>query len=301
MQSLFGYVQDAQIAAKLVNTFNFYNEFEPYFTQNWVQVITDDAKWQIQDCIDLIRENFITLKWGDSCSWTFDQSVIDAVEARAFDAFLCSHNAWRDLNWPHEYEDFNFGAKLLEELENIFHKMYIKDLQNIIMENREFDHQELVFLLVNLQRTYGFIDIFSNTLGDINNKMEMKHSEHVFNLIKSARERYYAECQSKINQFCEYTRSKISELIKNGNIFEVKDDAETDNDKTISSALKDMVTNLSSAFLRQQSLSDSRHLLGYVNGLLNFFSVNLDKVRSPFYISVSARNQKLLNVPTSIQ
>ena len=78
-----------------------------------MQVITDDAKWQIQDCIDLIRENFVTLKWGDSCSWTFDQSVIDAVEARAFDAFKCSHNAWRDLNWPHEYEDFNFGAKLL--------------------------------------------------------------------------------------------------------------------------------------------------------------------------------------------
>ena len=177
LQSLFGYVQDAQIAAKLVNTFNFYNEFEPYFTQNWVQVITEDAKWQIQDCIDLIRENFVTLKWGDSCSWTFDQSVIDAVEARAFDAFLCSHNAWRDLNWPHEYEDFNFGAKLLEELENIFHKMYIKDLQKIIMENREFDHQELVFLLVNLQRTYGFIDIFNDTLVNINNNMEMKHPE----------------------------------------------------------------------------------------------------------------------------
>ncbi len=194
-ESFFQLFMQLQILAKHCEgkEFEVQEIFQPCL-EKWAKCAADKAKIQIEKALEFRRKNDVesmspkknehgkqksslafSIKSGKASTaslkfqWSLDESEKESAKIETkhvYDIFSSCHKTWEDLHWTVPEQSLTYGLYLFNNLRPIF-QYYIHKLQEIVLEDKHFDHLELALSLNCLFNSAHFSKRFEGTLKHI--------------------------------------------------------------------------------------------------------------------------------------
>ena len=187
---------------------------------SWLDAVYNRAKEQVSKVLEheKVRNSWDLIQEYDSPDLDDEDWLVNSSALEVGGIFKTCEITWKDLAWPELKTHLQFGAELLEKLDQVFQD-YINSLFDIIMSDHVFDKDELVMILKTVVFSMGFLegmfDTFNEELAKSNEQDEFEEVTQAFQMkISNANARSKSFAEQFILSFAEHHKSTLNRFRK---------------------------------------------------------------------------------------